>query len=82
MIVNDAKIGDVIEKGWTDYEGADEIEKRVSKETAKEIFTEIFESCVFNFKGNEDYKKGFCDALEQYDKQLHDLAKQKGVEVE
>ena len=27
----------LIEKGWTDYEGADEIEKRVSKETAKKI---------------------------------------------
>ena len=52
------------------------------KDTAKEIFIEIFESCVFNFKGNEDYKNGFCDALEQYDKQLRDLAKQKGVEVE
>ena len=28
----------LIEKGWTDYEGADEIEKRVSKETAEKIF--------------------------------------------
>ncbi len=27
----------LIEKGWTDYEGADEIEKRVSKETAEKI---------------------------------------------
>lgn len=27
----------LIEKGWTEYEGADEIEKRVSKETAKKI---------------------------------------------
>jgi chromosome segregation ATPase len=52
------------------------------KDTAKEIFKEIFESVVFSFKGNEDYKKGFCDALEQYDKQLRDLAKLKGVEVE
>jgi hypothetical protein len=25
----------LIEKGWTEYEGADEIEKRVSKETAE-----------------------------------------------
>lgn len=25
----------IIEKGWTDYEGADEIEKRVSKETSE-----------------------------------------------
>ena len=60
----------------------DEIEKQAVKDTAKEIFTQIFESCVFSFKGNEDYKKGFCDALEQYDKQLRDLAKQNGVEVE
>ena len=52
------------------------------KDTAKEIFTQIFESCVFSCKGNEDYKKGFLDALEQYDKQLRDLAKKKGVEVE
>jgi predicted transcriptional regulator len=56
--------------------------KQVVKDTAKEIFKEIFESCVFSFKGNDDYKKGFCDALEQYDKQLRDLAKQNGVEVE
>ena len=28
----------LIEKGWTEYEGADEIEKRVSKETAEKIF--------------------------------------------
>ena len=28
----------LIEKGWTDYEGADEIEKRVSKETAEKIY--------------------------------------------
>ena len=60
----------------------DEAIEQAVKDTAKEIFKEIFESCVFSFKGNDDYKKGFCDALEQYDKQLRDLAKQKGVEVE
>jgi chromosome segregation ATPase len=58
------------------------VEKQAVKDTAKEIFKEIFESVVFSFKGNEDYKKGFCDALEQYNKQLRDLAKLKGVEVE
>lgn len=60
----------------------EEVEKQVEKDTAKKIFKKIFESCVFNFKGSEDYKKGFCDALKQYDKQLRDLAKLKGVEVE
>ena len=57
-------------------------EYQAVKDTAKEIFTNIKESFVFSFKGSEDYKKGFCDALEQYDKQLRDLAKQNGVEVE
>ena len=56
--------------------------EQIVEDTTKEIFKEIFESVVFNFKGNEDYKKGFCDALAQYDKQLRDLAKLKGVEVE
>ena len=32
----------LIEKGWTDYEGADEIEKRVSKETATEIIDYVY----------------------------------------
>lgn len=31
----------LIEKGWTDYEGADEIEKRVSKETAEKILNAV-----------------------------------------
>jgi hypothetical protein len=62
--------------------GYKESKIRVVKDVTKELFKEIFESCVFSFKGNEDYKKGFCDALEQYDKQLRDLAKQNGVEVE
>lgn len=31
----------LIEKGWTDYEGADEIEKRVSKETAEKILKDF-----------------------------------------
>jgi hypothetical protein len=72
-----------IEKRLEEYERLErEQTNKIRKDTAKEIFTEIFESCVFGFKGNEDYKKGFCDALEQYDKQLRDLAKQNGVEVE
>lgn len=31
----------LIEKGWTDYEGADEIEKRVSKETAEKLLNDF-----------------------------------------
>ena len=31
----------LIEKGWTDYEGADEIEKRASKETAEKILKDF-----------------------------------------
>ena len=44
----------LIEKGWTDYEGADEIEKRVSKETAKE-FAEKLKNKLFEFfQDNEE----------------------------
>lgn len=35
----------LIEKGWTDYEGADEIEKRVSKETAEKILDLLVPDC-------------------------------------
>ena len=35
----------LIEKGWTDYEGADEIEKRVSKETAEKILQPLYNAC-------------------------------------
>ena len=38
----------LIEKGWTDYEGADEIEKRVSKETAEKIYTKIKDGFLMN----------------------------------
>lgn len=38
----------LIEKGWTDYEGADEIEKRVSKETIEKIYTKIKDSFLMN----------------------------------
>lgn len=37
----------LIEKGWTDYEGADEIEKRVRKETAREILQWLKDHCAF-----------------------------------
>ena len=40
----------LIEKGWTDYEGADEIEKRVSKETAEKIYKKIKDSFLMNSK--------------------------------
>ena len=38
----------LIEKGWTDYEGADEIEKRASKETAEKIYTKIKDSFLMD----------------------------------
>ena len=38
----------LIEKGWTEYEGCDEIEKRVSKETAKKIYTKIKDSFLMD----------------------------------
>lgn len=38
----------LIEKGWTDYEGADEIEKRVSKETAEKIHKKIKDSFLMD----------------------------------
>ena len=39
----------LIEKGWTDYEGADEIEKRVSKETAEKILNDLVKNCQYTF---------------------------------
>lgn len=39
----------LIEKGWTDYEGADEIEKRVSKETAENILNDLVKNCQYTF---------------------------------
>ena len=35
----------LIEKGWTEYEGADEIEKRISKETAEKILDLLVPDC-------------------------------------
>ena len=46
----------LIEKGWTDYEGADEIEKRVSKETAEKIYTKIKNSFLMNSKNRYKLK--------------------------
>lgn len=40
----------LIEKGWTDYEGADEIEKRVSKETAEKIKNGLRSRLVYDDK--------------------------------
>lgn len=42
----------LIEKGWTDYEGADEIEKRVSKETAEKILNDLVKNCQYAFNIN------------------------------
>lgn len=42
----------LIEKGWTDYEGADEIEKRVSKETAENILNDLVKNCQYAFNIN------------------------------
>ena len=40
----------LIEKGWTDYEGADEIEKRARKEAVEKIYTKIKDSFLINSK--------------------------------
>lgn len=85
LLEKQKQVGDLTKRNFELAEKGEKVciaYKQTVKDTAKEIFTEIKEDFVFNFKGNEDYKKGFCDALEQYDKQLRDLAKQKGVEVE
>ena len=66
----------LIEKGWTDYEGADEIEKRARKETAREFAERLVEKLKDNVDGqNVDF---FVDVK----KFAEDIAKQFGVEIE
>ena len=67
----------LIEKGWTDYEGADEIEKRVSKETAEKFIVEMKASETLSSlldAGWEVFYKMICN-------DMYEIAKQFGVEV-
>ena len=61
----------LIEKGWTDYEGADEIEKRVSKETAEKILGDLYSEATSNVS----------ETVELTTFQIEQLAKQFGVEI-
>jgi hypothetical protein len=61
----------LIEKGWTDYEGADEIEKRVSKETAEKILQPLYNACK-----EDTYGQVVVDFAI-----LENLAKKFGVEI-
>lgn len=75
----------LIEKGWTDYEGADEIEKRVSKETAEKCIRDIremlqdcdkvYEDDGYHISPDVGYLK------KDVDDGLNKIAKQLGVEV-
>ena len=64
----------LIEKGWTDYEGADEIEKRVSKETAEKIFKMLISKLESN-----QFLSGKRIIMEV---DVENLAKQFDVEIE
>ena len=64
----------LIEKGWTEYEGADEIEKRVSKETAKKIFKMLISKLESN-----QFLSGKRIIMEV---DVENLAKQFDVEIE
>ena len=55
------------------------------KNTAKEIFEKVFETlCCFTTQGkSKEYAEGFIDCLEEVDKRLQTLAKERyGVEVD
>ena len=54
------------------------------KNTAKEILYDIKYGFVFSYKAeNEEYQKGYDQALEDYDNKLEKLFKERyGVEVE
>ena len=67
----------LIEKGWTDYEGADEIEKRVSKETAREFLNMIYWKAVKHIKGKD---KADCFVEISFEK-LDEIATQFGVDI-
>ena len=58
--------------------------KQAVKDTAKEIFKNIFESLVFGHPApNEEYRNGYEQALYDYDEKLRKFAKEcYGVEVE
>ena len=67
----------LIEKGWTEYEGADAIEERVSKKTAEFWYDKIDTALLAMWKGN-------CITTEQYNAWVvafNGFAKQFGVEI-
>ena len=75
----------MLNEGWdiTDKE-ADGWYKKGRKDSAKEIFEKIFEVlCCFTTQGkSKEYAEGFIDCLEEVDKRLQNLAKEKySVEV-
>ena len=77
----------LIEKGWTEYEGADEIEKRVSKETAEKISKEIKQE-IFNYLNVKSMAEldnlSLVDSLMPYDvitDKLNEIEKQYGVDT-
>ena len=65
----------LIEKGWTEYEGADEIEKRVSKETAEKIKGFILSKL---YEATDDLTRLI---LREIYWQVDEFAKQFGVEI-
>lgn len=72
----------LIEKGWTDYEGADEIEKRVSNETAKKILKAIITKLIDNIAIEGDWQlEDFEYSGEEIKEVLDELAKQFGIEI-
>lgn len=71
------------QKGLTEYVGADVIKAETRKETAKEIFGEIYK--LLNSIKKQDYEDSlpyYCADVEEFDDKLYILAKQFGVEVE
>lgn len=65
----------LIEKGWTDYEGADEIEKRVSKETAEKYHNLLKEKIENSFIAK------FQETWLVFNEFNDELAKQFGVDL-
>ena len=64
----------LIEKGWTDYEGADEIEKRVSKEMAEKWYNEVKKLYLENI-GEQVFEHNW------FGIQINRFAKQCGIKI-
>lgn len=58
----------LIEKGWADYEGADEIEKRVNKETVEKFLIKV-KQLVEKWLSKDDEKVGFIFDFDEFIKE-------------